>query len=648
MRMLFGNKPYQSDNNYILKTIYMKKTFLCLLAVCLSLTACHKAEDSSEEAEIIGVNPENPTDEDIVKQTFSLKTFVYPEATDNSEFGKAIARRCVSLTSENITDADMVIISDIQVPDRSEEEISDIARMLYNNGALVYLMPTAANFTSFVHSIQTCQDRLISLGELQICPAFSTIDCLDYNSGTFMEMEGKDVFARAICICNNGVNTVMSAGDYQVDTYCYELNEETGEITEIPVEGKPDSKVEETAAECGMLAEMLCEWIESESQKAANETGTNSEPYVKDFDFSGTLHYMASDACDHFDPSNLHRYIPYKIAYTYWPVYVVGNDEDHYLMTRKVWIQGSQLDPGPSEIHTWWGNNRDRGEFYGPYLSNVRTLSTCNQIQDLIDYKPKNNFTRTSYLETVQMNLGGGVTIGTNPSVNIGGSYNKSTSVGTTAMDLSLNVTLLSLLNPEYAYSATNRPSTHWSWPRVYHDTAVMNYHQDLSFESGWIWRVRNAKSKSNTPYRVDDKTAITIQMLGCRVVPFYTYADYYDKVFTLNNWQDLMKLPHFDQLWGTEVVRKGSPIDPQEVERLEKFVEERYSEFWSKKLFHVYCDSETDTKNIENFRNRFIDVLKNDQQIWINHGFTGTFTFTWRLNKDRNKYYEYDFTVNP
>ena len=627
------------------------RKLVCLgMAFSVMLFAgCDKDKEKDEKPEMKGIVPEAQKTEDVISKYVTIPLYLSPNIS-NSVFGKSVSDRCKQSTSELSLGLGAVIISDTEALSFSDEVIRSIVAILHNGGKLVYILPSANVFKSFASKLVEAQNFLIDDGLIGNNNVAISIGNLYRFVESIIPDNPKGPFAFALSIYDNNYYVIGGQEDNAVSaSITTVIDEETGEKQTIPVEVNHHD-IEETPYECGLLAEYLIEWLMDDGSASDGETpefagDVNSvEPHCQNVKYDDILiNYRANDnsSCR----THLSRCVPLRILYNIWSAYDIEHNCDVYMMKRYIKFEGSKLDTGPTDKELWWVNYDNNAEFYGPYLTAVKSNARWDAASSMDNVIPRNAITSTNYSESKTFGISGGVSIGKSPSIVPGISYSKSVIISTQTPDLATNVTFNNT-KPEFRHYATSLPDSHWGFSCTWHDLAKDNYHQDLEFNTSWNWIVENPKSVSADRYKFEDNCDITINMLGHTLGFFKTIATQYEVTYHYGKQFAMDINPHYDQLWGTEVVSESIPKD--KMHEFTNWIQTRYGDYWSIKLFHVPAYSENDRDGIKKFRNDFINVLAQDQQIWRDFGYTGTFNFTWRLNSDAGQYYTYQYVVNP
>lgn len=618
----------------------MKKIYLTLslgtilFAFC---TSCQK-EDVTTEPEIHVVKPEPTPTEDVIDYSTYAKVLILGESDDM--LSNCFPSRFInaSTTASEDENYELVVVNKLESATSNAQAVSSCVKTFINGGAIIIFNSSYSDYVKFHEALMGAQgDEMIYDTPVRNIPcALYTISDMVKNTLASSESD----IMPAVVMKATGAGYVFPSPKTVVISQSDGIeDEQTGEISgfETVVEGKENELCEPTPYSYGKLCEDILKWAETDDATPNGQLEDIANAGI-DIPIWRNIYFRARDAGTDLI---IERHVNFRDDYRVWSVYDTKNEKDLYLIRSSIVFEGSRVGPGPShnrDCYDWYESNIVRG-FYGPYLYEIESTAQMDGVEPMMsDISPSGSIGSTKYTCGFNWSISGGVTAGSSPGLNFGGSLGLSLSWDVDVPHLKMQLTLNNN-KPDYKYTAGIVPDSYFTFPGyLWHDFAKDDLNRDIILPQKWIWTI---PSKPGDVFYMKGIVSATLQMLGVKMgilrsLPSYHNAKYY------GNDQFRIALPappRVDQRWRENCTPAS--------DKLNQFLSLKYKDMFFHEMFHVPAHTEQDTTKISAFINDFTkNILPYDKQIWKDNGLTGTYTFTWKRAESDKNYKTFTYVV--
>lgn len=595
-----------------------------LLVVTLVFSSCKKSDNDDNGG----------SDEDYKFSYSCLNTYLFSSCF--SDPLQSISDRFKNQSNQlNGNNVDAVVITESDVYSLSEYQLTEIRKVMAKGGVIVVMSPTIDAMNEFSESI--IEDWNV-FGDANF-NYYDVIEGLENFRYIWNGFDKQFENYKAIAFCGDNILVFPNFGsNKEVEFITLSVDMETREV----VDSTKVASYEMVNTSIEYDIDAIIKWMNKsveESRIQLRDGGTDIKDMGKiitiplNFDYNTTLlgkHYVGLK-------ENFVRHINQRFVYRVWSVYDLANQKDIYLIHRDVIFEGSALKPEPTDPGSWLQDVDGKKRYYGPFLTGIEVKTEFSDPScEMLDVQPQNPMTSTTYSEGFSWGINAGLTLSSNPGLNIGGGITLSTQQSTTVPDLQMSV-VFDYNKPFFKYEP------HWpeKWPEGHfvgdkHDIAVDNIKSDLDLSQKWIYLV---KPNDNSTYSIKDSFSNRIDFLYSKTGFFENIDSYYGIRYNWSDFRvDLPAPPRAVQEWrmfcetaDTELVR---------------FLSESYKNYFYDSPFKIATATASDMQPIDLFIKDFENHLNNDRALWKSRGFTGTYTFVWKQTNTPDVYTKTTFTV--
>lgn len=446
-----------------MNTRVFKYLFSPVFGILLFAVACEKSP-----AELIPshetIEPEPitiPTDDQMdVRVSADMPTAVFSTFADNTT-GAALVKRLAVSTSAVDENTRMILFKGKDIEKMSDDQIEDIADMLFRRGYVAIETPTTNDMLTFVAALIVVQtqreedyiDKNFIFGpdvnpETDVAASLSARYNARMNTmqsiATRAGIDNPDGVLAEMVILSNTEYFYQQPGGGEIGIGSTPVDDE-GNAAETKTER---ITIERTPYYCGLMADAAAQWLNDADKRqektraaarglatrAGNDSLNNLMDASETFSISGPLY-------DRFANHKIYSRRNGVInTFRSWGVHNMKTNRDYYYIQQDVLIRIGEV-PDACKIYFPMGESRwyDADDFapydswYGSFFSRyITSMNLTGNGSILLEealpytdnstsYKTVNVGSEQSFTETLGVTWGG--TIGLSPSVNFGGEY---------------------------------------------------------------------------------------------------------------------------------------------------------------------------------------------------------------------------------
>lgn len=445
-----------------MNTRIFKNLFFAVFGILL-LAACEKspAELNPSHETIVPEPISIPTDDQMdVRVSADMPTAVFSTFADNTT-GAALVKRLAVSTSAVDENTRMILFKGKDIEKMSDDQIEDIADMLFRRGYVAIETPTTNDMLTFVAALIVVQtqreedyiDKNFIFGpdvnpETDVAASLSARYNARMNTmqsiATRAGIDNPDGVLAEMVILSNTEYFYQQPGGGEIGIGSTPVDDE-GNAGETKTER---ITIERTPYYCGLMADAAAQWLNDadkrqEKTKAAtrglatragNESLNNLMDASETFSVSGRLY---DRFCTHNVYSRRNGVIN---TFRSWGVHNMKTNMDYYYIQQDVLIRIGEVPDAckiyyPMSEKGWYSADDFApydnwyGSFFSRYITSmnltgngsIRLEEALPYTDNSTSYKTVNVGSEQSFTETLGVTWGG--TIGLDPGVNFGGEY---------------------------------------------------------------------------------------------------------------------------------------------------------------------------------------------------------------------------------